>query len=463
MTASWDYPRALQELWQRSSYERGRISDPFGDTARAELGLRRMRALLQRLGNPQDRVPAIHIAGSKGKGSTAAMLAAAASQAGYTVGLYTSPHLHRFPERIALNGRPLTDHAFAAVAETVTDAACALETSTPELGTVTTFELVTAMGFVAFASARCDLAVIEVGLGGLYDATNVLKPLVTVITRIDYEHTAVLGSTLTEIAVQKAGIMRPEVPCIVASQPDEAAAAISREAEKLGAPLLLSGRDWTCAGAWQRFTAAGPWGHWINLSLGLSGPHQIENACAALAALHVVDRAGIHLSEAAIRLGLIHVSWPGRFERRFADGTQFVLDGAHTPAAAAALVETWRAEIGASNATVILGMGSDKDPRPFLEALRPLVNQLIATRADSPRAADPSLLAATARGLGIEASTASTVADAMQSVIDSRASPILVTGSLFVAGEAREALGLAAPDEAWRVLNAQHAVRQGAP
>jgi dihydrofolate synthase/folylpolyglutamate synthase len=464
MAASWDYPRALRELWQRSSYERGLISDPFGDKERAERGLTRMRALLRQLGNPQDRVPAVHIAGSKGKGSTAAMIAAAAGQAGYTVGLYTSPHLHRFPERIALNGKPLSDASFAAAAETVFAAAQAIELSAPELGFVSTFDYVTAMGFAAFANAGCDLAVIEVGLGGLYDSTNVIIPRTSVITRIDYEHTAVLGSTLTEIALQKAGIMRAGVPCVVSPQLDEPALAIERAADAIGSPLLLGGRDWIWSGDWQRFAASGPWGRWINFSVGIPGPHQVENACSAIAALHILATSGFHLPEAAFRLGLAHVSWPGRFERHVSRGRQYVLDGAHTPAAAAALVDTWRSELGAGGATVILGMGSDKHPRAFLQALHPLVDRLIATRSDSPRAADPAVLAAAAHELGIAATTAPSVAAAMQAALSEFCpTPVLVTGSLFVVGEAREALGLAEPDEEWRALNAMHQVPQGAP
>src|SRR5918997_2844071 len=161
----WDYKQALAELWRRSSYERGLISDPFGDAARAEQGLSRMRALLAALGDPHRDVPVVHIAGSKGKGSTGAFIATAAGRAGHKVGFYTSPHLHRFPERISIDAQPLPDHEFAAEARAAAAAARRLETSQPGLGQVTTFEMLTAMAFNAFARGGCQLAVIEVGLG----------------------------------------------------------------------------------------------------------------------------------------------------------------------------------------------------------------------------------------------------------------------------------------------------------
>ena len=194
----WDYKRALEELWRRSSYERGLISDPFGDAARAERGLERMRRLLAALGDPHVSLPAVHIAGSKGKGSTGAFIASVAKQAGHRVGFYTSPHLHRFPERLAVDLQPLSDDVFAAEAQTVAGAASRLETSEPDLGQVTTFEMLTAMAFNAFTRCDCTLAVVEVGLGGRYDSTNVIDPTVSVITRIDLEHTAVLGPTYRE-------------------------------------------------------------------------------------------------------------------------------------------------------------------------------------------------------------------------------------------------------------------------
>jgi dihydrofolate synthase/folylpolyglutamate synthase len=450
----WDYQRALTELWSRSSYERGLISDPFGNPDRALKGLTRMSALLEALGNPHLRVPSVHIAGSKGKGSTSAFVASMAMHADHRVGLYTSPHLHRFPERIAINGDPVSDDDFARTAELVALAAARVEQQDPALERVTTFEFVTAMAFAAFARLHCGLNVIEVGLGGRYDATNVLDPVATVITRIDLEHTAVLGSTYDEIAFQKAGILRPGVMCLSSPQVDEAETTIVVEAEKIGAPLLIGGRDWTWRGGWRLFDATGPWGAWQDLSLGVAGPHQVENACTALAVTHVLNTAGIVIPEAAARVGLDKIRWPGRFEVVTSRGRTVVFDGAHTPAAAAAAVSTWRTDFGLPNATVIFGTGSDKNARAVLAELRPIADRIILTRAASPRAANPSELASIAGELGVPIEMQPTVASAIESALRSSSAPLLVTGSLFVAGEAREALGLAQPDGVWADLNA---------
>jgi dihydrofolate synthase / folylpolyglutamate synthase len=465
MTASklWDYETALDELWRRSSYERGLISDPFGDAERAERGLARMRSLLSLLGDPHLRYPTVHIAGSKGKGSTGAFIASAATEAGLRAGFYTSPHLHRFPERIAIDGLSLTDEDFAAHAETVARAAAALDADSPGSESVTTFEFVTAMGFLAFARRGCDIAVIEVGLGGRYDATNVLAPTVSVITRIDLEHTAVLGTTHGEIAAQKAGIMRSGVPCVVSPQTSEAQEAIEHIAADIGAPLFVGDREWRWSGSWRSFTAVGPWGAWDDLSIGIAGPHQVENACTALAALHFLNAAGTTISETATRDGLYRARWPGRFERLASLGREIVLDAAHTPAAAAALLEAWRDAKLPQHATVVLGMGADKNPRAFLEAIRPIAGSLIATQSDSPRAAAAESIAAIADRLGIPSETQPSVAAAIAAAQKTSPAPLLITGSLFVVGEGREALGLAQPDLTWRALNEARLPPRGAP
>jgi dihydrofolate synthase/folylpolyglutamate synthase len=449
----WDYKRALAELWGRSSYERGLISDPFGDSARAEQGLARMRDLLAELGEPHLDFPAVHIAGSKGKGSTGALIASAAIKAGRRVGFYTSPHLHRFPERIALDGHPLPDDAFAAETQVVAAAARRLETSQPAMGQVTTFEMLTAMAFNAFARRGCQLAVVEVGLGGRYDSTNVIDPIVSIITRIDLEHTAVLGPTHADIAWQKAGILRQGVPSVSSPQMPAAQKTIVRAAAEVGSPLQIGGRDWTWNGTWRSFEATGPWGTWQDLTVGIPGPHQVENACTALAALRLVDAAGIHLPEASIRTGLATARWPGRFERIAFEDRVLVFDGAHTPAAAAALVEAWRGDVGADPATVIVGMGADKDAGAFLTELRSLIGHLIVTRADSPRSASPKLIARAAAELDIPHEIQPSVAVALDVARTRDRGPVLITGSLFVVGEGREAVGLAEPDREWLALN----------
>jgi dihydrofolate synthase/folylpolyglutamate synthase len=453
LRSDWDYKQALAELWRRSSYERGLISDPFGDAARAEQGLARMRALLAALGNPHRRMAVVHIAGSKGKGSTGAFIASAASRAGHRVGFYSSPHLHRFPERIAIDGQSLADREFAREARAVADTARHLETAQPDIGQVTTFEMLTAMAFHAFARRLCRLAVVEVGLGGRYDSTNVVDPIVSVITRIDLEHTSVLGRTYADIAWQKAGILRRGVPSVSSPQVPAAEEAISRVAGEVASPLQIGGRDWTWSGSWRSFEAKGPWGTFTRLSLGIPGPHQIENAATALAGLHHVTAAGIQVPEAAIRTGLATARWPGRFERHTIDSRDVVFDAAHTPAAAAVLVEAWRDAAGGISATVVLGMGADKDTGAFLSALQPLIGRLIITHAESPRAADPAVIAQAATALDIPYEIQPTVAAAIEAAWARDEAPVLITGSLFVVGEGREALGLAEPDLDWLALN----------
>lgn len=415
-----------------------------------------MRSLLERLDDPHLQPHTVHVAGSKGKGSTSTFIASAARAAGHRTGLYTSPHLHRFPERIAIDGRPLPDAEFAAIARYVAESARSCEAELPELGTVSTFEFITAMAFVAFARAGCDLAVVEVGLGGRYDATNILSPAATVVTRLDLEHTAVLGPTYADIAYQKVGIFRPGVPAVSAPQVAAAEATIVREAKRVSAPLLLGGRDWSWSGNWRSFTARGPWGEWPDLVAGMSGPHQVENACVAIATLVELDKVGLAIPERAIRSGLAAARSPGRFELVAIDDRRVVFDGAHTPAAAAALVAAWRDEFGDRAATVILGMGADKPIAPFLEQLRPIVSRLLTTRSASPRAADPANILAVATELGIPVEAYATVAEALRAAIAGARGPLLITGSLFVAGEGREALGLAAPDEIWRKINDAH-------
>jgi dihydrofolate synthase/folylpolyglutamate synthase len=314
------------------------------------------------------------------------------------------------------------------------------------------------MAFNAFAQRGCQLAVIEVGLGGRYDSTNVVDPIVSVITRIDLEHTSVLGATYADIAWQKAGILRRAVPSVSGPQVPAVEETISRVAREVGSPLQIGGRDWTWNGTWRSFEAHGPWGTLSRLSLGIPGPHQVENACTALAALHVVATAGIHVPEVAIRTGLANAHWPGRFERLTVENRDVVFDAAHTPAAATALVEAWRDATLALPATVILGMGADKDAGAFLIALQPLIGRLIITRADSPRAASPDIIAQAAAALEIPHETQPSVAAAVEATKIRGEAPLLITGSLFVVGEGREAFGLAEPDLDWLALNRAAAV-----
>ncbi len=444
----WTYLDALRALWARSAYERGYISNPFNDLKSAERGLRRTAALLDRLGRPQERYAILHVAGSKGKGSTSALAAAALGAGGHRVGLFTSPHLHAWRERVAVAGEPVAEETFAALTQRAVAAAEALEAARPDLGQVTTFELLTALALDGFAAAGCAVAVVEVGLGGTYDATNVVRPAVAAITRLDFEHTAVLGATIEEIAANKAGIVEPGRPVVVSPQPPAALAVIEAAAAERGSPLLVGGRDWRWSGDWRAFAADGPWGRYDGLGLALPGAHQVENAATALAALWCLHRAGLAVPEAAVRAGFAAVRWPGRFERVAVNGATVVLDGAHTPAAAAALAAALAEVYPGRRAVAVLGLGADKDPAALAAALAPVAASVVATRSTNPRAAPPEAVAAGARAAGLPTEVVPAVAAALARARARAAAGglVLVTGSLFAVAEAREALGLARPD-----------------
>lgn len=445
----WTYREALGAIWDRSFYERGYVSNPFNDPASAARGLVRTAALLERLGRPQERYAIVHVAGSKGKGSTSALIAAALRAAGHRVGLATSPHLHAWRERVMVDGAPVAERAFADLTRRAVGAAEGLEADEPDLGRVTAFELLVAIGLDGFAAAGCDVAVVEVGLGGTYDATNVVTPVVAAITRLDLEHTAVLGPTIEEIAANKAGIVKPGVPVVVSPQEPAALGVIGARAEGRGSPLLVGGRDWRASGTWRSFALEGPWGREADLSLGLAGNHQVENAGTARAALWCAERAGVAVPEGAVRAGFAAARWPGRFERVAVAGmAEVVLDGAHTPAAAAALAATVAEEFPGRRATTVLGVGADKEPAALARALAPVAGRVVATRSANPRAAAPGVVAAGVALVGLATEERPTVAAAVDRAreLAGRDGLVLVTGSLFVVAEAREALGLAVPD-----------------
>lgn len=445
----WTEADALSAIWARSAYDRGFVTNPFAGDAEAGLGLRRIAALLDALGRPQDRYPIIHVAGSKGKGSTCAMLASILSAAGARAGLHSSPHLHRFRERFVVDGEMIEPAAFVAAAQRAFDVAEQLEAERPNLGRLTAFEISTAIALDSFAAADCAVAVVEVGMGGLLDATNVVDPVVSVITRLDWEHVAVLGPGMAEIAANKAGIIKPGRPAVSVRQDPVAEQVIAAAALRAGSPLLLQGRDWDVAGDWRSFTASGPWGSFESLASALPGNHQMENAGAAIAALWAARGQLPPVSEAVVRAGLANVRWPGRYERVVRPNhPAIILDGAHTPASAAALGSTIWAERSDGPVAFVVGMFADKDPGAFLDALagkRAAVAEIVIAPVDSPRSADPARVLAAAERLGIRASVAGSLADAIERA-EARAGPggrVIVTGSLTLVASARELLGLA--------------------
>ena len=417
-----------------------------------EFHLDRMGLLLGALGNPHLGRPTVHVAGTKGKGSTAAMFASVLQVQGHRVGLYTSPHLHSAVERIQVCGRPIAGADFAALVE---HAWPVMERANQEggAGSVTTFELLTTLAFLHFKKAGADFQVIEVGLGGRLDSTNVVEPDVCVITPLSLDHTEILGPTVAAIAREKAGIIKPGVPVVTAPQPPEAIEVLRRIAAERDATLTEVSRSY----AWrrlsgdlrgQRFSLAGPSGT-RQLWIPLLGGHQVENAATAIAALDILAQQGHHVSEDAIQEGLRAVQWPGRLEVLSEAGPLILADGAHNPHAASRLVEAVedirRLHQPSSHGRVILLFGAltGHDLPGVLAKLTKLKPIVVAIRTTHPRAKPCEDVAKAAMDTGLEVAFQSEdVASAVRRAI-TMAKPediVLATGSLSVAAEVRAAV-----------------------
>jgi len=382
---------AYKFLAERIDYERTRFM-PADEKA---LKLERMRELLHRLGSPQEKVPAIHIAGTKGKGSTAAMLAAMLHAGGYHVGLFTSPHLERVEERIAVDGRPCSPEDFTALLETVRAEVETMDREAaaqhpPEHGP-TYFEILTAMAFLHFVRQKVDLAVMEVGLGGRLDSTNVCRPALTIITSISFDHTQQLGHTLAAIAGEKAGILKPGVPVISGVTAREPREVIRRRAEVLGCPLWELERDFdfhyhpprnlevaakpaTFDFFWKSFGG----GCWKDVTLPLLGHHQAANAAVALAASSFLVQQGWKLPESALRRGLAEVYMPARIEVVSRHPT-VILDAAHNVASIEALITTIEESFSARRRLLIFAASHEKDVGGMLRLLLGSFDHIIFT------------------------------------------------------------------------------------
>jgi dihydrofolate synthase / folylpolyglutamate synthase len=400
-----------------------------------KLGLETMTALTARLGMPQNRYRTLHIAGTNGKGSTAATAAAILQAAGYRVGLYTSPHLVDFRERIRVNGEMIPE---SRVAE-LTDQLQALHQ--PELSP-TFFEYTTAMAFQHFADTAVDVAVLEVGLGGRFDATNVVTPMACAITTIALDHQVYLGSTLSSIAFEKAGIIKPGVPVVLGRLEDDAWQTIEQVARERQAPVFRIGEHFYTEGEEpQQFSYGGVRMRYDGLTCVLAGRHQLDNAACALALLEAAAPRGIVITSEAARMGLQSVSWAGRLEvvdRR----PMILLDGAHNPAAATALADylTRADRLHPSRPVIlVLGMMRDKDHRGFVEPLRSLVDEVVLTQADFPRSATAQELQSSLGDLLPHPHVMPSLSDAM-ALARQLATPdglVCVTGSLMLVGECK--------------------------
>ena len=426
------YEEALRRLLSLADFERmaGLAAPAF------KYGLGRMRELAERMDALDGGAPIIHVAGTKGKGSVAAMAESALRAQGLRTGLYTSPHLHSFRERIRLNGAPLSEAAFAAAVERAWPSVEAMARS--DWGAPSTFEALTAMALDAFREAGADAVVLEVGLGGRLDATNVAESSVAVITSISLDHTAILGSTLREIAGEKAGVIKRRRPVVSAPQAPEAADAIAERAAAMGAPLTVVGRDVAYAResgglAAQRVTVSTKRDEY-RLRLPLLGAHQAENAAAAIAAL---EAAPFRVSRGAVEAGLADARWDGRFQL-LRESPRLVVDGAHNPYSMARLGETAREHFPEGRTLLVFGASADKQIEALVSEAAAFADEVWTVKSRHPRAADPAELAALFAGRGTPARSAGNVAEAMEQALSAADDNdlALVTGSLFVVAEA---------------------------
>jgi dihydrofolate synthase / folylpolyglutamate synthase len=441
------YRAALAAIWDRSGYDRGFISDPFAGDDAARRGLARTAAVLAQREYPQDRVHLIHVAGSKGKGSTTVLIDAILRAAGYRSGRFTSPHLHTYRERFVVDNQMIGEKDFASLTADVLAAVDAVEAIDPGLGRLTAFELTTAMAFEWFARSGCSVAVIEVGLGGTLDATNVIDPVISTITRLDLEHTAILGDTLAGIASNKAGIIKPGRPVVTVSQDPEALAVIADRAREVNSQLLIGKRDWFIEGDEDGFAVRGPWGTIGDLRTSLVGQHQVENAALAVATLMTMPTIGQEIGERAIRDGLARAEHPGRFERvKVNDATTIVIDGAHTPVAAQALNAALARHFPDHRPVIVVGMLQDKHPEHFLAPMIDRAESWVVVEPESPRAMSSVILATPLGKHGQPVRQAPSVAAGIDVAISTGAPLVVVTGSLSTAAEARVHLGLAIND-----------------
>jgi dihydrofolate synthase/folylpolyglutamate synthase len=414
-----------------------------------KFGLDNIRTILARLGHPERAFRSAHIAGTNGKGSVTAMVDTALRCAGHRCARYTSPHLVSLTERFVIDGRAVDVTAMRAAARDVRDGIEALRADGSLQAAPTFFEATTALAFELFRRAAVEVAVIEVGLGGRLDSTNVIDPLVTAITSIDFDHQQYLGSTLDAIAVEKAGIIKPGVPVVVGDLGPEAMAAVERVARDRGAEIVRARAGVTVArlpggaAAETVFQLRTPVRDYGALKLALRGEHQLANAIVAVRLLERLAVCGISVSADAIREGLARVTWPGRLEHRTLDGgRELILDAAHNPAGAAALA-SYLTDIGGERPVLVFGAMRDKDVHGMLSALLPTASRMIVTRASNSRSADPEALAAEARALApaLSVEVVSSPAAALAAAWSS-SSRVVVAGSIFLLGDVFQEIGV---------------------
>ena len=431
------YAEAIAKLFSLFDSERTRVDGP---RQKAIYDLRRMEGFLERLGNPHGRVPTVHIAGTKGKGSTAALCDAAFHAAGLRTGFYSSPHLHTFRERVRRDCEPVSEEEFAGLVEDLWAVR-----SDDNGDTVTLFEFLTGMAFHCYDQAEADVQTIEVGLGGRLDATNVVDAQVAVITSVSMDHAKILGDTIGEIAAEKAGIIKAGCTPVIAPQRAEALSSILEACNRREVTPVLIGRDvaWEPKGAYlggQSLTVHGLTGSY-DLDIPLPGDYQMENAATAVAAIEAISSAqGFSISPDAIAAGFRSVSWPCRMELLGREPL-VVADGAHNDYSVDRLLESLPHYFDYDKLIVIAGFSRDKNVEAMVNSLAPAADLVIATQARHPRALQVDELAKMLRERGARTLLSTTPNDALEQGREAAGSRgiVLATGSLFLAAEVREA------------------------
>lgn len=400
-------------------------------------GLERITELLRRLGDPQKKLKYVHIAGTNGKGSCAALCASVLRAAGYRTGLYTSPYLWRFNERMQINGKMIEDETLAAVVERLRPHADAMEDHPTE------FEMMTAAALLWYAEERCDIVVLEVGLGGRLDATNVIEsPEVSVIMNIGLDHTEILGDTLEKIAAEKAGIVKPGCPCVLYEQSEGVTRVVREICAERGAPLRIA--DFSAIEPafdsleGQVFSYRG-----TSYAIPLLGEHQLKNAAVAIEAMEVLRGRGWKIGRDALEHGLYAVSWPARFEL-LRDEPPFVLDGGHNVQCAATVADNLRRYFPDRRRILLLGVLADKDYEGMLDTLAPAADAFVCVTPDSPRALPAAELAARLARFGKPATVCESIAEGVSEAQMQAGEDAVVcaVGSLYMAGEIRACMGM---------------------
>ncbi len=408
-----------------------------------KFGLENILSMMSCLGNPHKSFKVIHVAGTNGKGSTSAMIAQILGKTGFRVGLYSSPHLVSFTERIRVNGEKISEEDVIRLTGFIRDK---ILKDISQLSP-TFFEVVTSMAFYYFKERAVDWAVVEVGMGGRLDATNVVEPEATVITNVSLDHMEFLGNSIKEIAHEKAGIIKDSVPVISAVENSDALSVIEDRCREKGCDLSLYGRDFK--GFLKEMDASNILfdysgsRDYLDIHLSLSGIHQLYNSCIAIKVSEILKEKGVRIDESSIRDALSGLQWEGRLER-LSDRPLIYLDSAHNPAAALCLSETLKELLpDYKNLILVLGIMKDKDIKGVMMPLLPMCKEAIFTRPDYERAAEPEHLYEIARGLGFSGHVRNRLNDAIDMAMSlwNDGDVILVTGSFYTTGEVKQILG----------------------